>query len=303
MQNNELSLPLDVTIRTPESGLSRRILRRLRQLFHKYPLAFIAATLLSVFVLIAIMAPLLTPYSPNVAADIAYIQNPSSDHWFGTDRFGRDVYTRVIFGARISLAVAFLTAGIAGAIGVPLGLASGYFGGIIDSLIMRLADTVIAVPGLLMALALVLALEPSFFTVALAIGVSAAPGYSRVVRSRVLALRSQDFVLAARAMGATDVRLLFRHILPNTLAPIIVVSSLSMGTAVLAEAALSFLGVGVRPPTTTWGGMLNDSFLLVYIAPWLAIFPGTAIFLLVLSLNVLGDGLRDGLDPRQRRGT
>jgi len=177
----------------------------------------------------------------------------------------------------------------------------GYFGGMVDALLMRVTDTFMAIPGLLLALSLVLVLEPSFFTVALALGIAAFPGYARVMRSRVLSLRSADFVMAARALGAGHTRIMLRHILPNAIAPMIVVASLSMGGAVLAEAGLSFLGVGVRPPTPTWGAMLKDSFALIYQAPWLMSFPGAAIFILILSLNLLGDGLRDILDPRQRR--
>jgi peptide/nickel transport system permease protein len=206
----------------------------------------------------------------------------------------------VIYGSRVSLGVRFVAVVFAGSVGIPLGLIAGYFGGLVDSIVMRCADTFMAIPGLVLALSLVLVLEPSFTTVAIAIGVAAFPGYTRLIRSRVLSLRSADFVVAARTLGASDVRIMFRHILPNTMAPIIVVASLSMGGAVQAEAGLSFLGVGIRPPTPTWGAMLNDFFQLIYRTPWLMLFPGLAIFLLIFSLNLLGDGLRDALDPRRR---
>ena len=269
-------------------------------LARRYPVTAAAALVLIGFCVVALFAPFLAPYGQTEADGLESLAGPSRDHFFGTDRFGRDVFSRILYGTRISLGVGFVAVAIAGTIGLPLGLVGGFFGGIVDSLLMRLTDTFMAIPGLLLALTLVLVLEPSFLTVALALGIAAFPGYARVMRSRVLALRSADFVLAAHALGANNARVMFRHILPNATAPMIVVASLSMGGAVLAEAGLSFLGVGVRPPTATWGSMLKDSFALVYTAPWLMLFPGVAIFVLILSLNLLGDGLRDLLDPRQR---
>ncbi|MEO6044197.1 MAG: ABC transporter permease [Tepidiformaceae bacterium] len=269
-------------------------------LARRYPVTAAAALVLIGFCVVALFAPFLAPYGQTEADGFESLAGPSRDHFFGTDRFGRDVFSRILYGTRISLGVGFVAVAIAGTIGLPLGLVGGFFGGIVDSLLMRLTDTFMAIPGLLLALTLVLVLEPSFLTVALALGIAAFPGYARVMRSRVLALRSADFVLAAHALGASNVRVMFRHILPNATAPMIVVASLSMGGAVLAEAGLSFLGVGVRPPTATWGSMLKDSFALIYTAPWLMLFPGVAIFVLILSLNLLGDGLRDLLDPRQR---
>ncbi len=282
-------------------GGSRKRLSNSWYLCRQHPLAAVAAAILLIIVLLAIFAPLVAPYGPTEADGLASLNEPSRAHLFGTDRFGRDVFSRVIYGSRISLGVGVAAVFFAGLAGIPIGLVGGYFGGMTDAILMRATDTFMAIPGLLLALALVLVLEPSFLTVALALGISAFPGYARVMRSRVLSLRSADFVMAARALGAGHVRIMLRHILPNAMAPMIVVASLSMGGAVLAEAGLSFLGVGIRPPTPTWGGMLKDSFALIYQTPWLMAFPACAIFILILALNVLGDGLRDILDPRQRR--
>lgn len=296
--NEELAL----RIAGPGTGArAGKIGKNARRLFVRHPLAAISACLIAIFFLIAIFAPMIAPYGPTEADGLASLSEPSADHFFGTDRFGRDVFSRVIYGTRVSLGVGLGAVIVAGLIGIPFGLLGGYFGGLADALLMRTTDTFMSIPGLLLALTLVLVLEPSFFTVALALGVAAFPGYARVMRSRVLSLRSADFVLAARSMGAGNPRIMLRHILPNAAAPMIVVASLSMGGAVLAEAGLSFLGVGVRPPTATWGSMLKDSFALIYTAPWLMLFPGAVIFVLILSLNLLGDGLRDLLDPRQRR--
>lgn len=274
---------------------------RARRIARQYPLAAISLIVLVLITLISIFAFVIAPQGPTASDGLATLNTPSMDHFFGTDRFGRDVFARVVYGSRVSLGVGFMAVVFAGAVGVPVGAVGGYFGGKVDAVLMRATDALMAIPGLLLALSLVLVLEPSVFTVALALGVGALPGYVRIVRSRVLSLRSADFVLAAHSAGASSFRIIFRHILPNTAAPIIVVASLSMGGAVLAEAGLSFLGVGVRPPTPTWGAMLNDSFSLIYVAPWLMLPPGIAIAVLILSLNLLGDGLRDLLDPRQRR--
>lgn len=296
--NEELALqPSIVLARAPRL----KVLQKLGYFCRRHPLAAIAAFILVALILVAVLAPVIAPYGPSEADGLASLNEPSSEHIFGTDRFGRDVFSRVIFGSRVSLGVGLGAVVVAGLLGIPMGLLGGYFGGLTDALLMRATDTFMAIPGLLLALSLVLVLEPSFMTVALALGIAAFPGYARVMRSRVLSLRSADFVMAARALGAGHTRIMLRHILPNAMAPMIVVASLSMGSAVLAEAGLSFLGVGVRPPTPTWGAMLKDSFALIYQTPWLMTFPGAAIFILILSLNVLGDGLRDLLDPRQRR--
>ena len=205
-----------------------------------------------------------------------------------------------IYGARVSLQVAVLAVSVAASIGVPLGILSGYRGGWVDVVVMRLTDAVIAFPGLVLALSLVLVLGPSITNIMVALGIGAAPNYARLVRGQVLSLRNMDYILAARAIGAGDIRIMVRYLWPNTLPSVIVAGTLTMGTAILAEASLSFLGVGVRPPTPTWGGMLNEAFSQIYVAPFLSFFPGLAIFIITLSFNLLGDGVRDILDPRLR---
>jgi peptide/nickel transport system permease protein len=288
-------------IQAPPARARGGVVRRVRRVFRRYPMAAVAAIIITLFVLMAVLAPVIAPYAPDLADGRKSLQSPSADHIFGTDKFGRDVFSRIIYGARVSLIVGGMAVLVAGAIGVPLGLISGYFGGWADTIVMRFTDAFMAFPGLVLALALVLVLEPSVLTICIALGLTAWPRYARLVRSQVLSLKTLDFITAARAMGAPNSRILLRHIWPNATAPVIVAASLSLGVAVLAEAGLSFLGVGVRPPTPTWGGMLNQSFSLIYTSAYLSFFPGVAIFLLTLSFNLLGDGLRDALDPRLRR--
>ncbi len=286
----------------PGGAAALRSRRRFRPLYlaRRHKLAAFAVVILAMMIIIAIFAPVLTPHDPAEADGRIRLESPSLTHPFGTDGFGRDVMTRVFYGARISLQVGGIAVLVAVFIGVPLGLVSGYAGGFTDAFIMRLVDAVLAFPGLLLALALVLALGPSIFNLMLALGIGVAPVYARLVRSQVLSLKERDFVLAARASGATDARIMFGHVLPNTYSSIIVASTLTMGVAILTEATLSFLGLGVRPPTPTWGGMLNEAGDLIYQSPYLMFFPGVAIFLATLSLNLLGDGLRDALDPNLR---
>jgi ABC-type dipeptide/oligopeptide/nickel transport system permease subunit len=266
----------------------------------RHPMAAVAAFIICVFVLAAIFAPVIAPYDPALTDGVHRLQTPTWSHIFGTDSLGRDVFSREVHGARVSLEVAVLAVLVAGSIGVPLGILSGFRGGWIDTIVMRLTDAVIAFPGLVLALTLVLVLGPSVVNIMLALGIGAAPSYARLVRGQVLSLKNMDYVTAARAIGATDTRIMARYLWPNTLPTVIVAASLTMGTAILAEASLSFLGVGVRPPTPTWGGMLNEAFSQIYVAPFLSVFPGAAIFLITLSFNLLGDGIRDVMDPRLR---
>jgi len=293
----------DVAAMELSLGTRRRSPRgkQLRRLFRKYPLAMIGAAFIFLVTLVALAAPLVATQDPNIVDGRNALQTPSADHWFGTDRLGRDVFSRITYGSRISLQVGVLAVLFAGALGVPLGLIAGYFGGIWDGIVMRWSDSIIAFPNIVLALALVLVLGPSVLTLMFALGLGASPAYARLVRGQVLAVRELDFVMSARSAGASDLRIIGQHVFPNVAAPIIVASSLTMAGAVLAEASLSFLGVGIRPPTATWGGMLQESYDLIYVAPWLSVFPGAAIFLLTLSLNLIGDGLRDALDPRIRR--
>ena len=256
--------------------------------------------ILGLLLVLAIFAPKVAPFNPYDTDARNGLQEPSADHWLGTDQIGRDVMSRLIFGSRVSIQVGIIAVGLAMAVGVPLGLSSGYFGGFVDSVVMRLMDVIIAFPGIILALAIVGALGAGIFQVMIAIGVSSVPVYARLTRGQVLSVREQDYVLAAQATGASNLRIVWVHVLPNSLSPLIVQGSLGVAFAILAEAGLSFLGVGVGPPTATWGGMLSEALELIRVAPYLTFFPGLAIFITVLAVNVVGDGLRDVLDPRLR---
>ena len=246
----------------------------------------------------AVFAPLVAPYEADVRNIRARFAPPTAAHLLGTDNFGRDTLTRILYGARISLRVAVVAVGIAASIGVLLGSIAGYFGGTLDQVIMRIVDVFLAFPPILLALLLVAAIGSSVFSVTVALGLIYWTAYARVIRSSILALKEEDFVEANRALGANWPRILFRHVLPNAIGPIIVVASVGMGSAVTAEAALSFLGMGVQPPTPSWGSILNTGLQFLRQTPYLATFPGAAIMITVLGFNLLGDGLRDALDPR-----
>ena len=264
----------------------------------RIPQAAFGLIIIILTVLSALLAPIIAPLEPE-AMDFDYLLSGfSSGHLLGTDQLGRDTLSRLIYGARIALLVSVGSIGLGVLIGVPLGLIAVYFGGWTDDIIMRLMDSLVVFPSLLIAVALAAALGGSVTTIIIAIGVANVPWMARVIRSQGLSIREMDFVAAAEAGGMSPARIIFRHILPNSLAPVIVQSTLSMGYAVLVEATLGFIGVGVRPPTPTWGNMLYDAFPMLEQQPMLSIFPGLAIFLLVLSFNFVGDALRDVLDPR-----
>ena len=226
-------------------------------------------------------------------------QPPSASHWFGTDDLGRDILVRVIYGARASLLAGIISVGIALSIGVPLGLAAGYLGGFLDSLIGRMTDAMLACPFLILAIALAAFLGPSLGNAMIAIGVTATPIFVRLTRGQVLAVKMEDYVEAARAVGNPRWRIVFVHILPNIMPALLVQATLSIAAAIIAEAALSFLGLGQQPPEPSWGSMLNSAQRFLVNAPWMAVWPGLAIFVTVLSFNLVGDGLRDALDPRE----
>ena len=264
----------------------------------RIPQAAFGLIIIILTVLSALLAPIIAPLEPE-AMDFDYLLSGlSGEHLLGTDQLGRDTLSRLIYGARIALLVSVGSIGLGVLIGVPLGLIAVYFGGWTDDIIMRLMDSLVVFPSLLIAVALAAALGGSVTTIIIAIGVANVPWMARVIRSQGLSIREMDFVAAAEAGGMSPARIIFRHILPNSLAPVIVQSTLSMGYAVLVEATLGFIGVGVRPPTPTWGNMLYDAFPMLEQQPMLSIFPGLAIFLLVLSFNFVGDALRDVLDPR-----
>jgi peptide/nickel transport system permease protein len=273
--------------------------RAVRRLFKRKG-AVVGLVVLSIFILLALFAPLVTPYDPIKTSWTLVRKPPSSLHWFGTDDLGRDVLTRVIYGARASLLAGLISVGIALSVGVPLGLISGYRGGFIDALISRITDAMLACPFLILAIALAAFLGPSLGNAMIAIGVTATPIFIRLTRGQVMSVKVEDYVEAARAMGNPRWRIALFHILPNILPALLVQATLSIAAAIIAEAALSFLGLGQQPPSPSWGSMLNAAQRFLTNAPWMAIWPGLAIFLVVLSLNLLGDGLRDALDPKAR---
>ena len=250
------------------------------------------------FVALAIFAPWVSPHDPLATSWSAVRKAPSAAHWFGTDEIGRDVLARVIWGSRASLLAGLISVAISLAIGVPIGLLAGYVGGWIDMLVSRITEAMLAVPFLILAIALAAFLGPSLANAMIAIGIAATPVFVRLTRAQVLAVKVEDYVEAARAVGNSSLRIAMRHVFPNIVAPIIVQATLAIAAAVIAEASLSFLGLGQQPPAPSWGSMLNTAKNYVENAPWMAVWPGLSIFLLVLSFNLLGDGLRDALDPR-----
>lgn len=258
---------------------------------------FGAVIVLSVF-LIALFAPILAPYDPNQIDIERILDPPSRSHPFGTDPLGRDVLSRVIWGARISLLVGFVAVGIAVVIGILVGAVAGFYTDWRDSFLMRLVDIVLSIPTIFLILAVIALLEPSIWNIMIVIGLTGWMGISRLVRGQFLALREMDYVTAARALGARDARLIFRHILPNALSPVYVSGVLGVAGAILGESSLSFLGLGVQPPQPSWGGILTAGKDNLEIAWWLSVYPGLAIFVTVLGYNLLGEGLRDALDPR-----
>lgn len=277
------------------------LMTRVRRIARRAPIGVAALAVIILFALLAIAAPVFAPYDPQAQDYNQLLREPSLEHPFGTDRVGRDLLSRVIYGTRISFLVGVVAVGVALVIGTPLGLMAGYFRGGTDELIMRILDAFIAFPGVIFALAIIAVLGSSLTNVMLAIGITSVPLFARITRSQVLSLRERDYVLAAISTGASDFRVMLRHILPNATSPLIVQATLGLGFAVLAEAGLGYLGVGVQPPTPTWGSDLNQGSSLLERAPWLSIAPGMAIFVLVLAFNLLGDALRDQLDPWTRK--
>ncbi|HTW72164.1 MAG TPA: ABC transporter permease [Acetobacteraceae bacterium] len=264
------------------------------------PVAVAGLLVIIVFIAVAVFAPLISPYDPIATSWTAIRKAPSALHWMGTDEDGRDVFSRVIFGARASLLAGVVSVLIAAGIGVPMGLLAGFAGGWTDALLSRLIDAMLACPFLILAIALAAFLGPDLTNAMIAIGVSTAPRFMRVARAATLDAASNDYVEAARAVGNPAWRVAVRHVLPNIVPPILVQGTLSIAQAIIAEASLSFLGLGQQPPDPSWGSMLNSAQRFLEQAPWLAVFPGLAIFLCVLSFNLVGDGLRDALDPRGR---
>jgi peptide/nickel transport system permease protein len=279
-------------IETPTARTIRRFKRR--------KAAVIALVVIATFVAGAVLAPLISPYDPDLQTWTAVRKAPSALHWLGTDDVGRDVLARVIYGARASLLAGVISVAIALLVGVPIGLISGYLGGFVDALFSRITDALLACPFLILAIALAAFLGPSLGNAMIAIGITTTPIFMRLTRGQVMAVKVEDYVEAARAVGNPHWRIALRHILPNILPALLVQATLSVAAAIIAEAALSFLGLGQQPPAPSWGSMLNAAQRFLETAPWMAIWPGLAIFLTVLSFNLVGDGLRDALDPRSR---
>ncbi|MBY0381363.1 MAG: ABC transporter permease [Xanthobacteraceae bacterium] len=273
--------------------------RALRRLLHRKG-AIVGFAIVCLFIALALLAALITPYDPIAGSWSTVRKAPSLAHWFGTDELGRDVLTRVIYGSRASLLAGVVSVGIALGIGVPLGLLAGYVGGFTDALIGRITDAMLACPFLILAIALAAFLGPSLQNAMIAIGISATPIFVRLTRAQVINVKVEDYVEAARAIGCPSWRIALFHILPNIMPALLVQSTLSVASAIIAEASLSFLGLGQQPPDPSWGSMLNSAQRFLTTAPWMAIWPGLAIFLVVLSFNLLGDGLRDALNPRER---
>ena len=263
-------------------------------------LAIAGLTIMVVFLLTALLAPVLAPYDPIAQTLVDRRQTPSGKYLLGSDDLGRDILSRIIFGTRKSLQVGVVSVSLAIIIGALAGAISGYLGGWFDTLFMRLMDIMLAFPALLLAIAIVTILGPGLLNMLYAIGIVSIPAYARIVRASVLSVKEQDYILASQSIGARPQRVLFRHILPNCLTPLIVQGTLGIGTAILDAAGLSFLGLGAQPPTPEWGAMLGQGRFAVFSAPHIVIFPGIAIMLTVLGFNLLGDGLRDALDPRLR---
>ena len=277
---------------SPWVSARNRLLRR--------PSAMLGLGVVFAFIVIAVFAPWVAPQDPIAASWGAIRKAPSLEHWLGTDEIGRDVFARVVWGTRASLLAGVVSVSISLLLGVPIGLAAGYLGGWVDGLISRITDAFLACPFLILAIALAAFLGPSLSNAMIAIGVSATPIFVRLTRAQVINVKVDDYIEAARALGNSPLRIALRHVLPNVLSPILVQATLAIASAVIAEASLSFLGLGQQPPAPSWGSMLNTAKNYIDNAPWMAIWPGVSIFLLVLSFNLLGDGLRDALDPRQR---
>jgi peptide/nickel transport system permease protein len=286
------ALAVELPHESPSARAWRRLLKRKS--------AVLGLVVIVLLLLIAICAPLIAPYDPIQQGWTSIRKPPSLQHWFGTDESGRDLFSRVVFGARASLLAGVVSVSIAAGLGVPIGLLAGYGSRWIDAVIGRITDAMLACPFLILAIALAAFLGPSLQNAMIAIGVTTTPIFVRLTRGQVLAVKVEDYVEAARAIGNPPVRIALKHILPNILPALIVQATISIATAIIAEASLSFLGLGQQPPAPSWGSMLNTAQRFLNNAVWMAIWPGLAIFLAVLSFNLLGDGLRDALDPKER---
>lgn len=280
---------------------ARGAAREFWRTFSRNRLAVVGAVVVGVLVAVAMLAPWLAPWDPNRLDTKRILTPPSRSHWLGTDQLGRDVLSRVVYGSRVSLAVGFVSVGIATAIGVLLGAMAGYQGGLVDNVIMRLVDLMLVFPRFFLLLAVLALLRPSIWTIMAIIGLTGWMGVTRLVRAEFLTLREREFVVWSESSGAGALRVVLRHILPNAIAPVLVAMTLGIPAAILTESGLSFLGLGVQPPYATWGNILNDGKDVLEIAWWMTLYPGLAILITVLSYNLMGEGIRDALDPRLRQ--
>ena len=275
----------------------RERLRKLASDAGKYRRLATGAVVLFVLIFMAFTADLWAPYDETKADFDATLQGPSGEHWFGTDRLGRDVFTRVIYGTRISIFIGLFAVGFSSLMGVSMGILSGYMGGKVDTIIMRIVDAFMAFPSLILAMVIAFALGPSLINIAIALAITRGPNFARLVRGQILSLKERDFVLAARAIGTQDWLIMVRHLVPHITTLVAIYASLMAGGMIFAESSLAFLGLGVPPPTPTWGAMLRAGVPDLELAPWVALFPGAAVTLAVLGFNFMGDGMRDLLDP------
>ena len=267
--------------------------------FRKQHLAVVAALFILALVIIAILAPWIVPFDPEEYFDYDRInQAPSALHWLGVDSLGRDIFSRIVMGTRISLAAGFISVALGAIVGTVLGLLAGYYEGWWERIVMRISDVLLAFPGILLAIGVIAVLGPSMVNVVIAVAVFSIPAFARLVRGNTLSLKNMTYIEAVRSIGASDFTILFKHILPGTISPILVYGTMRIGTSIITAASLSFIGLGAQPPTPEWGAMLNEARSDMVLAPHVAIFPSLAIFLTVLAFNLLGDGLRDALDPK-----
>lgn len=263
-------------------------------------IVLVAAVVVGFFLLCAVASPLIAPYDPNAIDLTSMLEGPSAEHIFGTDQHGRDLFSRIVYGSRMAFLVGVLAVLVATVIGVFIGLVAGYFGGAVDSVLMRIIEAEMSIPGIMLALALVATFGNSTGMLIFILGFSAIPPYARMMRAQVLSVRELDYVASSRIIGNSDLKTMLRHVFPNCLSPIIVLMSQSIGATILSEASLSYLGAGIMPPTASWGKMVSEGYQYLTTSPLFALLPGVAVILLVLSFNILGDGLRDALDPRMR---
>lgn len=294
--SSDSSLEVPVLLEKPESQL-----KEMWSALTENTAAIVGLVIIVVLVLVALFGPLIMPFDPNFSDMTKSFQQPNAQHWFGTDQLGRDIFSRIIAGARISLTVGLSAVAIALTIGIVLGSIAGYFGGKLDTVIMRVMDMMLAIPSILLAIAFMAAMGKGIDKAVIAIGLVSIPEYARIVRGNILSVKENDYVQAARVIGSRDSRIIFKHILPNVLSSIVVRATLGISTAVLDTSALGFLGLGVQPPAAEWGDMLGRARGFIFTAPYTLIFPGIAITITVLAFNLLGDGLRDALDPKSRK--